>query len=372
MIKKNVVFVVLLFSSFVCGVVNAVDFNDGFDVGESQATPFIVENTEVHKVISTIVPDQVYDLYIALPGSYHHAQDKEYPIIVVLDGQWDFELVRGITGRLAFDGMMPEAIVAAVSWGGEGDEPAELRWRDFIRQDDMTGANLFLSALTQELVPYLESQFRVGDRRVLMGSSIGGLFTTYAMLENPGYFDGYIASEGSYFRDQEYLSEKLASLSGTNSLYGVRSFLGAGSLQNELSKLEDVKEMTKQIKLTRLEGFKNKTKVFKGFGHGGVAPITFSNGLQYVFKRPALKLSEEFLQQYAGVYEGGIAGEPDTTITVEVAGRGQIVIGENTFFADSPSTFYVKGLGLTATFNECGELVMDDQEELFHFNLVTQ
>lgn len=368
MIKRTVSFMFLLFSTLTSYSSNA----------QTEGEPLIVENAIVHKVQSAIVPNQIYELRIGLPADYQNSPDKEYPILVVLDGQWGFLLVSEIAGNLAQDAMMPEAITVGITWGGEGDDPGLLRTRDFIRPHvpyipNSGGASLFLSALTDELIPYVENLYRVGEKRVLLGVSLGGLFTSYAMLEKPGYFDGYIAIAGSYFMDGAYFDERLALMYGTADLKNVRSFLSVGSLDTNQTFVE---MLNNSIEAAGLKGFKHKYKVFKDVGHAGVEPIAYTRGLQYIFKRPFLKLSEEFLQRYAGEYEGGPEGFPPLPTTVSVVGIGTIAIGDEgwstEYIAESETKFYVKGIDSTAEFTEDGRLIVNSEGTLLYFNRVSQ
>lgn len=370
MIKRTGFSILLLFFTLASHTSNA----------QTGGESLIVENAIVHKVQSAIVTNQIYELRIGLPAGYQNSPDQEYPILVVLDGQWGFLLVSEIAGNLAQDGMIPEAITVGITWGGEGDDPGLLRTRDFIRPQvpyiPMSGgADLFLSALTDELIPYVESLYRVGEKRVLLGVSLGGLFTSYAMLEKPGYFDGYIAIAGSYFIDGVYFDEKLALMYGTADLKKVRSFLSVGSLDTNQFSVEIINS---SIESAGLKGFKHKYKVFKDAGHAGVEPFAYTRGLQYIFKKPFLKLSEAFLQRYAGEYEGGLEGFPPITTTVSVAGIGTIAIGgegeATEYIAESKTKFYIKGMGInfTAEFTEDGRLIVNSGGTLLYFDRVAQ
>lgn len=346
-------------------------------VAQVDGEPFIVQGAKVHKVPSNIVPNQIYEVRVAVPGSYASSPDKSYPIVVVLDGQWNFTIVSDIVGKLSYDGMMPEAITVGITWGGEGDDPNQLRSRDFIRPSFPSmpmsgGAQSFLAALTEELIPFVENQYRVADKKVLMGSSLGGLFTSYAMLEKPGFFDGYVAIAGSYSVDSAYFDEKLAYYAHTRALKDVRSYLAVGSLDgNEVL----VKTLNNSIKAAHLKEFKNKHKVFKDVGHAGVEPLAYTYGLQYVFERPFLKLSEQFLQRYAGEYEGGfVEGQPLFPVTVSVSGKGLLTIsdGQQTFQlqAASETEFYWNGVNVSARFTGPDKFVFNSQGTIFYFQRV--
>ncbi|BCD97378.1 alpha/beta hydrolase [Marinagarivorans cellulosilyticus] len=321
---------------------------------------YVVEGARVHKIQSTIV-DQLYEVRISVPGSYHSQPDQEYPIIYVLDGQWNFTMATDIVGKIGYDGMIPEAIVAAITWGAEGDNPNQLRGRDFTPSEIpgvqlSGGASDFLQAIEEEIIPQVESLYRGNGERVLTGSSLGGLFTTYAMLEKPYLFAGYVALSAPYNIEQEYFDRRLAEIENTRTLNGTRAYFGVGSL--DFNK-EQVATFVSSLKSKQLKGLRSKLKISNGVGHAGVEPIGYTHGYQYVFKRRSLKLNKELLNQYAGNYES-FPGLPLLTLQVkdcklylELPGAPLIHLRAN-----SKTEFYANGVDYDLTFAKNEEGIM--------------
>ena len=56
------------------------------------------------------------------------------------------------------------------------------------------GADSFLAFFTEEIIPYVDENFRTTKERILYGRSDSGLFTIYALLERPDAFSAYISS----------------------------------------------------------------------------------------------------------------------------------------------------------------------------------
>lgn len=50
-----------------------------------------------------------------LPGGYA-ASTKKYPVVYLMDSQWDFPDLKSIYGQQYFDGFIPELIVVGVTW----------------------------------------------------------------------------------------------------------------------------------------------------------------------------------------------------------------------------------------------------------------
>ncbi len=62
-----------------------------------------IPNTQLLKITSAMVA-QEYDLYIPLPRGYGSSKDS-YPVVYLLDAQWDFPLVTAIFGQQFYDGV---------------------------------------------------------------------------------------------------------------------------------------------------------------------------------------------------------------------------------------------------------------------------
>lgn len=317
-----------------------------------EATDFILPGAKVHQFYSELV-DQQYEIRIRLPGGYQEGSETHYPVVYVLDGQWHFTSSSDVLGSINYDGQVPNTIVAAITWSGEGAIPDQLRWRDFTyapipNQPLSGGAATFLKALETELVPFVENTYSGNGERVLVGSSLGGLFATWALLENPQLFDSYVALSAPYPLEQAYFDSKLAELSGTKALKGKRLFMGVGSL--EFNK-PLVKNFSEQLKAANLKGLKKRTKVIRNVGHSGVNMAGFTYGLQYAFKRPRLNLDKELLDAYSGDY---IIHPSIPAITISAEGKQLILtqpgVPALAFYAQSDTEFYYEGADLALEF----------------------
>ena len=70
-----------------------------------------------------------YDLYIQPTGDLKSG--KKYPVLFVLDGQWDFKLLNSVYGGLHYDKYVPEMIIVGVTYSGENPNFDELRAMDY-------------------------------------------------------------------------------------------------------------------------------------------------------------------------------------------------------------------------------------------------
>lgn len=363
----------ILSAAVACAVLASPVTQLAFAAPPSGST-YVVDGAKVHYHYSQIV-GQLYEFNVALPPSYASDPNREYPVLYVLDGQWDFTLVKDIVGKTNYDGMVPDVITVAITWGGHNDDPNVLRARDYVPSEfpfiaNSGGASNFLNALENELMPYIDSLYRTNDQSVLMGSSFGGLFTSFAMFERPDLFDGYIAMAAPYGLEAPYFINKLEETRGTDYFDNIKAYVGSGTLDGNS---EPVRQFAEALQSGDYAGLSVEYSTPENLGHSAGSIVGYTEGLQYIFKRPELSVPEPILAQYVGQYiNDADNGFPPVGITIV---NGQIALQfpgqpDQPFAAESEAQFYLKGTNVKLEFIE-GEngwnLIIDDHGNRFPF-----
>jgi predicted alpha/beta superfamily hydrolase len=171
----------------------------------------------------TVFPSRVvgdsYQLYVALPPQYETDSDSRYPVVYLLDANWNFEPVRDLVRSLASEGKMEPVIlvsicpVQALQAGYGGTAPA--RCRDLAPTPVSTypgsgHAEAFAEFLRTELVPHVDATYRSRrspDDRCLVGHSLAGLFTWYAALRANDVFHKFVPASASLYWDDHVMLE---------------------------------------------------------------------------------------------------------------------------------------------------------------------
>ena len=149
------------------------------------------------------------ELYISLPEGYENS-NLTYPVVYVLDAEelGNFQLVTGMLSAWDTDGIIPETIVVGLV---NSIGPVNVnRTRDFspsISVDGQGGgADTFLQFVTEELQPFINTNYRVEPFNILIGHSMSGLFTIHALLRKTDAFGAYIAiSPAVWWNDEEVI-----------------------------------------------------------------------------------------------------------------------------------------------------------------------
>ena len=262
------------------------------------------------------ITGQDYALSVSLPRGYESGSER-FPVIYVVDGQWDFTLVHAIYGQQYYDGFLPGAIIVGITWGGE--KPDYDRRRAFDLTPTSAGqaerygnAPKFLEFIEKEAIPFIEARYRTTkDERTLTGSSLGGLFTLYALFNRPGLFNRYVLTSPSWHWDNRVLFTHGDRFAKSPLPRPVRVFMGVGEYED----VAGFEKVAAAIRGYGLAGLDLQTKVITGAGHSGAKTEGFTRGLQFVFAQPCASVSPEALQRLAGEYLVGTS----TPVVVKIA-----------------------------------------------------
>ncbi|OUR91612.1 esterase [Flavobacteriales bacterium 34_180_T64] len=149
-------------------------------------------------------------LKILLPRGYSNDDDKKYPIILVMDGDYLFEAVSGNVDYYSYWEDIPEAIVVGI-------KQADQRFDDcyYSEQNSLpveTGAS-FYEFIGMELIPYLNDSYKTEDFRVAIGHGETANFINYFLLKDAPLFQAYVSISPDLAPDMNtYLKERFEKL----------------------------------------------------------------------------------------------------------------------------------------------------------------
>ena len=243
---------------------------------------------------------QDYLIRILLPEGY--AEDREYPLVVLLDGFFHFEELGPDVVEMMQEGEIEDVIVAGIFYEDypfEG-KPGNLDNLSAIwdlRRTDLTfpadtidpanqasgNAPAFFQFLTTELAPVLETAYSTDTtRRTLLGHSFGGYFALYQLLTHPNTpFYKRIGSLSPAVQWQdEYIFglEEAAHLA--NAALDVDLYMGIGSLEGAEWNIL-VEAFGEQLREHAYPGLRLKVENYPG-GHTYSANPGFINALRFL------------------------------------------------------------------------------------------
>jgi predicted alpha/beta superfamily hydrolase len=204
-------------------------------------------------------------IWVYLPQNYNENTTEKYPVLYMHDGQnlFDEKLAFAGTWKIAetLDSLKLDLIVIGIAHGNE-KRLEELT--PFPHEKHGGGkADLYLDFVVSTLKPYVDENFRTKTdvkNTLMMGSSLGGLTSFYAILKYPEVFGAV-----GVFSPSFWFSEKMYPFAENSTLESKKIYMMCGDSESE-KMVEDLEKMVgiieKNARNTPL-----KTKIVKGGKH---------------------------------------------------------------------------------------------------------
>ena len=240
--------------------------------------------------------------FLELPESYE-TSSKEYPILVLLDGEVTYHSHSGILKQMVQGGQIPEMIIIAIT---NVD-----RVRDFTPTNYLTNLNgssaaenqktsggsaAFLKFIEEELVPEVKANYRTNSFNILVGISHGGLLVGSSYLSPASSFNGFVSMDPSFWWDDQYVVKQISS-TDLEQIQNKRIYVSTADKFENFDRIPGV--FTANINAHELFNttLKNKgiaptnieLEYFKEENHWTVALMSLYHGMQFIYKGLRMK-----------------------------------------------------------------------------------
>jgi hypothetical protein len=194
--SKNLISPLLLFTvvlSCLCSTVFAANGKTTQEVEEKVWNWYFKGEVVEKSLFKSKIIGVTYPYHVYLPASYANNTDKAYPIMYVMDGQWNFKPF-----AYALESGKRDVIVVAI-------EDSNRRSIDY----SLPGAMLYLDFFRQEFLPLIESAYRIDtSNRSFQGFSLSGIISTALLfLDDPKapLFKNILADDAAYWHNPELM-----------------------------------------------------------------------------------------------------------------------------------------------------------------------
>ncbi len=268
------------------------------EFGEREVLPPI---TETFEIVSTNT-GKSYEILVQLPGDYKETT-AHYPVIYVVAPSPFPEGYKAVLEPLLKRSQIPDPIVVSigsaslgggrVAFGGGRGAAAAARWSDdltlgvqsYINSKSTGGkAAAFVSFFEQELIPKIETQYRVapGDR-CLAGHSVGAVFVIETALTRPDLFSKYLAlapsAQWADYNVVRLANEKMRMEFDPN----IRLYIAAAG-DDTTTYIIGFDRLKKALDSRERMNFKVQTELLSGRDHDAVVVPGAQQGLLYLYQ----------------------------------------------------------------------------------------
>jgi len=225
-------------------------------------------------------------LWIHLPTDYKTTSNT-YPVLYVLDGDSHFGHASDMADFLAgYDrNRIPGMIVVGVVNVDRGRDFTPVHPQLSSSETDSatvlktSGAGRFLRYLEAEVIPYVNSHYRVQPYRILGGHSLAGLFALYVKETKPDLFPAMILISPAINGVNDHMLTDTRRMFRTEHPHNGKLFI---SISNETTQKVDA--LAAQLKQSAPGWFDWDFKKYPDENHFSVPYKSLFDGLKFIYK----------------------------------------------------------------------------------------
>lgn len=212
---------------------------------------------------------------VQLPRNYDSNTEKTYPILVVLDGDYLFEPIAGMTDYYSFWEEMPEVIVVGVNQAETRDD--DTLYDEINALPSETGI-AFFEFLGLELMPWLDNKYRTNSFRLAVGHDLTANFINFYLLKETALFQGYISLSPDVSPEMDTrLVERLG-----KTRQKIFYYLATGTEDIKVLR-EGTEVLDSQLKLVSNDNLAYYYDNFEGATHYSLVGRAIPNALENIF-----------------------------------------------------------------------------------------
>jgi len=241
---------------------------------------------------------------------------KKYPVVYLLDGDWNFTGVVGMIDLLTSvngNSFFPEMIIVGILNIDRMRDLTPTRvtsglWIDSNIARISGGGEAFTAFMEKELIPHIDSLYPTIPYRMLIGHSLGGLIAMNTMLHHKKLFRSYVAIDPSMWWDQQKLLHETEQTLKTTSYAGTALFLGMAHTQSQgmdTAALQrdttdgtlhprSILQLSRYIMAGRKNGLQANYKYYDEETHSSVPLIATYDALHFIFKDYQLIVQDNY------------------------------------------------------------------------------
>lgn len=284
--------------------------------------PVTIPSSEI-RMLRSKHTGQKYRISISIPYASFKSDRRKWPfneplerwpVVYVIDGNWFFGMVTAMTRNMAWfekwTGTTTDAIVVGIGYPEDPDPQVALcdqearRFHDLspIQDEDIEkwmgdilmrpvstgGATEFLNFIRDELIPVIDKDFPTDSRkRTLIGHSLGGTFTAFALFEEPGLFHTYIIGSPWLEYGNRFLFKREETFAKRHKKLAAKVHLWIGENEESLNGtgVSDVIRFGAILEGRNYRGLTLVKQIFADLQHNEVIAPGFLAGLKIALKR---------------------------------------------------------------------------------------
>ncbi|EOZ96613.1 putative esterase [Indibacter alkaliphilus LW1] len=271
----------------------------------AQKPPVPVINQQEQHLFHSTTNGKSYHLAVSLPPNYSATDSSQYPVLYLLDGSFSFPIAHAARTLLDMFGEIEKVIIVGIGdeWEQSYSPWISSRWTDYTPSADPAsdsnpaflnlfdlregallsgGGPVFLDMIQNEIIPFIDGQYKTNQDRGIAGHSFGGLFAGYCLLKASNTFSRFGIKSPSFWwnKDEIFALEQL--YSQQNQDLNAKVFISVGSKEGT-SMVPKMKAFTDSLHNRNYQGLKLTSHIFEDETHNSVVAASISRTIRVLY-----------------------------------------------------------------------------------------
>lgn len=256
------------------------------------------------RILDTITSQKLNEdreITIGLPPSYQKNIKQNFPVLVLLDGDFLFDPFQGAISYGNYWDDLPEVIIVAVHQNKNNERETDCATEPTTGLPDEKGEKFF-EFIGMELLPYIQKKYRCAPFKIIAGlDTTAGYLNCYLYKDNP-VFDAYISMSPELPAGmEEQIPERLAAIQKPIFYY---QSIADGDVKKMKTRIQGMDEAIKKITSKTLN---YRFEEFKGASHYSLVLYSIPDALYQIFSVYQPISMTEFQEKIATLPSGYVA-----------------------------------------------------------------
>ena len=248
------------------------------------------------------VPSKVFNdtkvVTVVTPTFYEKNEEKSYPLLILLDGEYLVDPFEGIMSYTSYWDDLPQVIIVGVNHdGAEGREFDTQTYKSTGLPEGQ--GDQFYQFIANELIPYMEKNYRVAPFKVVAGHDLTAGFLNFFLYREKPVFNAYISfSPILPFEMEKRVPQALKDVEKSTYYY-------MATASDDVKKIKQkVDTLNVNIKAIENPNLKYKFEEFEGASHYSLVALGIPNSLYFIFSEYQPISSREYQEKIVTLPSG--------------------------------------------------------------------
>jgi predicted alpha/beta superfamily hydrolase len=234
-------------------------------------------------------------LKISIPKSYKDNPDRMYPLTIVLDSEYLFDIYVSNAKLYSNKDKAPEQIVVGIIQNQNKERYKDCSYDKVTSMPTEEGIK-FYQFIRNEVLNYMDANYRISPFKTIVGNTITSNFINYFLLEDKPVFSAFVNINPSYALDlNTFFVKKIPAIAEPTYYYVINGKYNSKKKQKLINDMNDLLSQSENENFNYFYDEQNQSTKIASIGQG------IARSLAFIFEQFSPISKEEYKNKIANM-----------------------------------------------------------------------